>query len=44
MYHHGQGVSAETMQLYRLAAQQGVARAQSNLGYTHYSGQGVAQD
>ena len=32
------------MKWYRLAAQQGYARAQRNLGLMYYGGQGVAQD
>jgi TPR repeat protein len=35
---------AEAVRLYRLAAAQGHATAQSNLGYMFYEGQGVAQD
>jgi TPR repeat protein len=35
---------AEAVQLYRLAAAQGHALAQNNLGYMFSKGQGVAQD
>jgi TPR repeat protein len=35
---------AEALRLYRLAAAQGLAAAQSNLGYMYHMGQGVAPD
>ena len=35
---------AEAMQLYRLAAEQGIAGAQSRLGVMYAEGRGVAQD
>lgn len=35
---------AEATRLYRLAAEQGYANAQFNLGVLYYSGQGVPQD
>ena len=46
-YDLGQGVTRsdqETMQRYRLAAEQGHAGAQFNLGLMYSMGQGVAQD
>ena len=47
MFSNGQGVAqdyAEAVRLYRLAAAQGYAIAQSNLGVMFENGQGVAQD
>ena len=47
MYGNGQGVLqnyAEAVRWYRLAAQQGNAQAQSNLGNMYHNGQGVLQD
>jgi TPR repeat protein len=46
-YAQGLGVVqdyAEALKWYRLAAQQGSADAQSNLGLMYYNGQGVVQD
>ena len=43
----GRGVAedfAEAARLFRLAAEQGIARSQTNLGNMYYLGQGVAQD
>ena len=47
MYASGQGVAQdykEAARLYRLAAEQGHAKAQGNLGIMYESGRGVAQD
>ena len=47
MYNKGQGVPqdyAEAMKWYRLAADQGIAEAQYNLGVMYDNGQGVPQD
>ena len=47
MYANGEGVPqdyAEALKLYRLAAEQGHAKAQTNLGMLYVSGQGVLQD
>ena len=47
MYDKGQGVpqdDKEAVKWYRLAAEQGDAYAQSNLGVTYEKGQGVPQD
>ena len=47
MYHNGQGVPqdyAVAVKWYRLAAEQGKASAQSNLGVMYYNGEGVPQD
>ena len=47
MYANGQGVEqdfAQAMQCYALAAEQGVAHAQSNLAVMYAHGQGVAKD
>ena len=47
MFHFSQGVAqdyAEAARLYRLAAAQGNAGAQSNLGYIFENGNGVAKD
>ena len=47
MYYNGQGLSQdydEAAKWYRLAAEQGNATAQSNLGSMYYSGEGVPQD
>ena len=43
----GQGVAkddAEAIKWYRLAAAQGIAQAQTNIGVMYAQGQGVAQD
>jgi TPR repeat protein len=47
MYEFGQGVSqdyAEAVKWYRLAAEQGIAFAQYNLGGMYRKGRGVPQD
>ena len=47
IHYAGEGVTqsfTEAMKLYRLAADQGNARAQNNLGYMYANGQGVAKD
>ena len=47
MYDNGQGVPqdyAEAMKWYRLAAEQGHAKAQHNLGIMYDNGNGVPQD
>ena len=47
MYDNGQGVVqdyAEAVKWYRLAAEQGYAQAQNNLGLMYRKGQGVVQD
>ena len=47
MYEHGEGVpkdEAEAVKWYRLAAEQGLAMAQFNLGITYASGRGVIED
>jgi TPR repeat protein len=47
MYYHGHGVSqdpAEAMHWFRLAADQGNAVAQTNLGVMYYHGHGVSQN
>ncbi len=47
MYDNGQGVPqdyAEAVKWYRMAAEQGDAKAQSNLGFMYDNGQGVPQD
>ena len=47
MFEKGQGVAkdnAEALRLFRLAAAQGYASAQVNLGYMFENGKGVAQD
>ena len=45
MYDRGYGVATdETVRLFRLAAEQGHAVAQSNLGVTYAKGKGVPQD
>jgi TPR repeat protein len=47
MFENGRGVAqdhAEAVRLYRLAAAQGHAIAQFNLGYMFENGRGVAQD
>ena len=47
MYSSGRGVPqdlGEAVKWYRLAAEQGNATAQSNLGSMYYSGEGVPQD
>ena len=44
MYRKGEGVpenDAEAVKWYRLAAEQGGARAQSNLGFMYETGRGV---
>jgi TPR repeat protein len=47
MFHQGQGVAqdyAEAVRLYRLAAEQGHAAAQNNLGYMFEHGKGVRKN
>ena len=47
MYKNGNGVAqdyAEAVRWYRLAAEQGFANAQNNLGVTYETGQGVLQN
>ena len=47
MYADGEGVpedDAEAVRWYRLAADQGLAGAQHNLGLMYYNGEGVLQD
>jgi len=47
MYDNGQGVIQdykEAVKWYRLAAEQGYAEAQTNLGFMYERGQGVLQD
>ena len=47
MYYNGQGVVqdyAEAEKWFRLAAAQGIANAQYNLGVLYHYGQGVVQD
>jgi TPR repeat protein len=47
MYDFGRGVTqnyAEAVKWYKLAAAQGDAKAQHNLGLMYYEGQGVPQD
>ena len=47
MYDEGEGVpenNAEAVRWYRLAAEQGYARAQSNLGFMYSNGEGVPQN
>ena len=47
MYSEGRGVlkdDAEAVKWYRLAAEQGFAAAQNNLGVTYANGEGVPQD
>ena len=47
MYDHGRGVAQDdsaAMKWYRMAADQGDANAQYNLGVMYQNGQGVAQD
>ena len=47
MYDKGQGVprdDAQAVKWYRLAADQGVAKAQTNLGVKYANGRGVPQD
>jgi hypothetical protein len=47
MYEQGHGVVQnyrEAMRWFRLAALQGDASAQSNVGVMYYKGQGIAQD
>ena len=47
MYEDGKGVArdyAEAVKWYRLAAEQGDATGQINLGAMYYQGRGVAQD
>ena len=47
MYHNGEGVAkdyAEALKWYRLAAAQGYAAAQNNLGIMYATGQGVDKD
>jgi TPR repeat protein len=47
MYDEGEGVpenNAEAVRWYRLAAEQGYARAQSNLGFMYSNGEGVPEN
>ena len=47
MYYEGQGVTQDykaAVRWYRLAAEQGLAEAQSNLGFMYGKGRGVLQD
>ena len=47
MYATGRGVAqddAEALKWYRLAAEQGAAAAQNNLGFIYATGQGVPPD
>jgi TPR repeat protein len=47
MYRYGEGVLQDyktALKWYTLAAEQGHAHAQHNLGYRYYEGQGVIQD
>jgi len=47
MYDNGQGVPQDyktAMKWYRLAAEQGIANAQTNLGWMYGMGRGVIQD
>ncbi len=47
MYQNGKGVTqndAEALKWYRLAADQGNAFAQGNLGWMYHNGDGVSQD
>ena len=47
MYANGEGVAeddAEAVRWYRLAADQGLAIAQNNLGWMYDNGEGVAED
>jgi TPR repeat protein len=47
MYHTGEGVLqdyAEAVRWYKLAAAQGVSKAQHNLASMYYEGKGVVQD
>ena len=47
MYHLGEGLKqnyTETLKWYKLAADQGYAPAQSNLGYLYENGEGVPRD
>jgi TPR repeat protein len=47
MHKEGRGVEqddAEAVKWYRLAAEQGYARAQTNLGWMHEKGRGVDQN
>jgi uncharacterized protein len=47
LYEEGQGVPqdyAEAVKWFQLAADQGLAIAQNNLGAMYYNGQGVPQD
>src|SRR5713101_4941559 len=47
MYRYGQGVpqnDAEAVKWFRLAAEQGIAGAQANLGLMYFNGQGIRQN
>jgi hypothetical protein len=47
MYFKGQGVARdyiEALRLWRLAAEQGLAKAQHNLGLMYFNGEGAPQD
>jgi len=47
MYHHGKGVQqnySEAVKWFQLAAEQGLAKAQYNLGAMYGNGKGVRQD
>ena len=47
MYFEGRGVSkdyTEALRWFRLAAKQGLAQAQYNLGHMYFEGQGVSKD
>ena len=47
MYFNGQGVTQDyraAVKWYKLAAEQGEANAQGNLGVMYFNGQGVTQD
>jgi TPR repeat protein len=46
-YFNGVGVGvdkAESLKWYRLAAEQGIAKAQLNLGFAYFKGEGVSVD
>jgi len=44
MYAHKRGGDVEAAKLYRLAAKQGIKRAQYNLGQMYAEGEGIEQD